>query len=68
MGPGIGFEVFEKERGGKTKTGVEFVIGFGAAYEVHLPSGLSFAPTVYVDLIGETGTNVSVGVALGKGF
>ena len=65
---GPGLELVEKDKeGGGTKTTAFFVWGFGAAYEVHV-GRLSLTPTVYLDFVGETKTNLTYVIAIGTGF
>lgn len=68
VGTGPGFEVVEKDKpGGGTKSKAYFVWGFLASYEFHLGS-LSLAPTLYLDFVGETKTNLTYGITVGTGF
>jgi len=68
IGTGPGLEMVEKDKlGGGAETKPYFLWGFAAAYEFHLGS-LSLAPTLYLDLVGETKTNLTYGIAIGTGF
>jgi len=68
LGTGPGFELVEKDKeGGGTKNKAYFVWGIGVAYEFHFGS-LSLSPTVILDFVGETKTNLTYGVAIGTGF
>jgi hypothetical protein len=65
-GPGV--EVVEKDKPeGGTKSTVYFVWGFGAAYDFHVGS-ITLTPTVFLDFVGETKTNLTYGIAIGTGF
>ncbi len=65
---GPGFEVVEKDKPeGGTKSKAYFLWGFGVAYEFHAGS-LSLVPTVFLDFVGETKTNLTYGIAVGTGF
>ena len=65
---GPGMEIAEKdESGGGTKLSSYFLLATRANYNIHLRK-VTLAPTVGVDLIGETKTNFVFGVALGYGF
>ena len=64
----VSFEVVEKEKPeGGTKNKPYFVWGIIASYELHLGSW-SLAPTLYLDFVGETKTNLTYGVTIGTGF
>jgi hypothetical protein len=65
-GPGV--EVVDKDQPeGGTKSTVYFVWGFGAAYDFHVGS-ITLTPTVFLDFVGETKTNLTYGIAIGTGF
>ncbi len=61
-GPGLEFV----DKKGKRVTR-HFVIRAGVGYEIGL-GNFSLAPSVYIDFIGETQTNLTYGVYLGRGF
>ena len=63
LGVGAGVELVEKN----SKTTTHAIVGIGAGYEFHV-GWLSVAPTVYVDFVGETKTNISYGLYLGSSF
>ena len=63
LGIGPGFEIVDK----KGKTSVHFLVGVGTGYDIHLGK-FTLTPTVYVDFIGETETNVTYGLYMGWGF
>ena len=68
LGTGPGFEVVEKDQpAGGTKSTPYFLWGVSGAYEYHVGS-LSVAPTVILDFVGETKTNLTYGIAVGTGF
>ena len=71
LSAGPGFEVVEitETTGGmtETKNKLYFLIGLGAAYEFHA-GAVSLSPTVFLDFVGETKTNLTYGVAVGYGF
>ena len=68
LGTGPGLEVVEKDQpGGGIKSTPYFLWGFAAAYEFHVGS-ISLAPTAMLDLVGETKTNLTYGIAVGTGF
>jgi predicted porin len=68
VGTGPGLEMVEKDTsGGGTETKPYFLWGFAAAYEFHVGS-FSLTPTVYLDFVGETKTNLTYGLAIGTGF
>lgn len=68
FGTGPGFELVEKDKeGGGTKNTTYFVWAFSVAYDFHIGS-ISLAPTVILDLVGETKTNLTYGIAVGTGF
>lgn len=65
---GPGFEVVDQDKpDGGTTSKIYFVWGFGAAYELHVGS-VSLSPTVLLDLVGETKTNLTYGIAIGTAF
>lgn len=65
---GPGFEVVEKDKPeGGTKSKVYFVWGFGAAYDFHIGL-ITLAPTVFLDFVGETKTNLTYGISIGTGL
>ena len=65
-GPGV--EWVEKDKsGGGTTTKPYFLWGFMFAYDFHVGS-LTLSPTLYVDFVGETKTNLAYGIAIGTGF
>jgi len=68
VGTGPGLEMVEKDKsGGGTETKPYFLWGFAAAYDFHVGS-LSVAPTLFLDLVGETKTNLTYGLTVGTGF
>ena len=68
LSAGPGFEVVENDKeGGGAKSKPYFLIGFGAAYDFHA-GPVSLTPTVFLDLVGETKTNLTFGLAAGVGF
>ena len=65
---GPGFEWVEKNKsGGGTETKPYFLWGFVFAYDFHVGS-LSLSPTLYLDFVGETKTNLTYGIAVGTSF
>ena len=65
---GPGLEWVEKDKpGGGTKTTPYFLWGFLFAYDFHVGS-VTLSPTVYLDFVGETKTNLTYGIAIGTGF
>ncbi len=68
LSTGPGFELVETdESSGGTKNKAYFVWGIAAFYEFHVGS-LAIGPNVIVDFVGETKTNITYGIAVGKGF
>jgi len=68
LGTGPGLEVVEKDKPeGGTKSTPYFLWGLSAAYEFHV-GRLSVSPTLYLDFVGETKTNLTYGIAVGTGF
>ncbi len=68
LGIGPGFELTEKDKpSGGTNLSEHFVIVTRANYVFHVGK-ISVAPTVGIDLIGETKTNLVYGLAVGYGF
>ena len=68
LGTGPGMENVEKDKPeGGTTSSWYFLWGFSAAYEFHVGS-FSVAPTLYLDFVGETKTNLTYGVGIGTGF
>ncbi len=68
VGTGPGLELVEKDKaGGGTETKPYFLWGFMFAYDLHVGS-FSLTPTVYLDFVGETKTNLTYGLAIGTGF
>ena len=63
VGAGPGFEIVDKGN----KTSVHFLFGITAGYDIDFGS-FSLTPSVYVDFIGETETNITYGLYLGWGF
>ena len=65
-GPGV--ELLEKdEQGGSTKESSYFLFATRATYNVHLRR-FTLSPTIGLDFIGESKTNIVLGLALGYGF
>ena len=68
---GVGFELVDTDvtSGGTTttKTKAYFVTPVRTSYEFHVGK-FTIAPTVGVDFIGETKTNIVYGLSLGHGF
>ncbi len=68
VGTGPGLEMVEKDTsGGGTETKPYFLWGFMFAYDFHVGS-LTLSPTLYLDFVGETKTNLTYGIAVGTGF
>jgi hypothetical protein len=65
-GPGVEWVEKDKSDGG-TKTTPYFLWGFMFAYDFHVGS-LTLSPTLYLDFVGETKTNLTYGIAIGTGF
>ena len=63
---GPGFEI-EEPNDGSHPAHVNFVYGVGTSWEFHF-GPLSLAPTIYVDFLGDTKTNVTFGVGIGHGY
>ncbi len=68
LGIGPGFELVEQDKpSGGTKLSEYFVIVTRASYEFHVRK-IVLAPTVGLDFIGETKTNIVYGLTVGYGF
>lgn len=68
LGTGPGIEIVEKDQpSGGTKNSSYFVWWFGTSYQFHVGS-LSIGPIVFLDLVGETKTNLTYGITVGTGF
>ena len=66
IGPGFEFVEQDKPSGG-TKLSEYFVISTRASYAFHVGK-ITLAPTIGIDLIGETKTNLVYGLSVGYGF
>ena len=68
LAAGPGFELVEKDKpDGGTKHSSYFVIAMRVNYGIHLDRAL-IAPTLGIDLVGETQTNYVMGITIGYGF
>ena len=68
VGLGPGFELVEKDKpSGGTKRSAFFVVVTRANYELHLDK-VTLSPTLGLDFVGETKTNIVYGLTVGYGF
>lgn len=65
---GPGFELVDKDKSdGSVKKSAHFVTAIRTIYEFHLGK-ITVGPTLGIDLIGETDTNLVYGLTVGPGF
>lgn len=68
VGTGPGFELVEKDKpDGGTKNKAYFVWGFHGYYEFHM-GNYAVGPVIFLDFVGETETNVTYALSIGRGW